>query len=334
MKPRGFTLIELLVVIAIIGIMIALLLPAVQAAREAARRSGCANNLKQLGIAAHHFHDAHGHLPTGSDSKQYPDAPNHPYNYYRWSAVAHLAPYFEQGNTRNLLDLSLPLYGTDRRVTPANLAGVAMVIPLLLCPSDKQEPVADGFGPTNYATCTGTGAAGGSPFGADGAFYINSATRFADITDGLSQTTLMSESLLGEGPESLSDRALVNRQRDYAFVFLFTSPLSEATCGASSQWNVTNRRGFSWANGEFRCTLYNHYAPPNSPVIDCIGAMLSGGKETRETGYGWRAARSAHTGGVNVLKGDGSVAFVIDHIDLTAWQALSTRAQGEPLGGN
>ena len=135
----------------------------------------------------------------------------------------------------------------------ANAPVIATVIPLLLCPSDIQEVVDAGFGPTNYAMCAGTGLPGGSPIAADGVFYVNSATRLADITDGSSQTIVASESLLGTGQEPVSDRKQVDTRRDYAF--FLGGPLTDAPCAGASQWNVTNRRGFAWVSGEFRCAL-------------------------------------------------------------------------------
>jgi len=326
---RAFTLVELLVVIAIIGLLIALLLPAVQAAREAGRRMSCSNHLKQLGIALHEFHDANGRLPTGADSKPYPPAPSHAHNFYRWSALAHLLPYLEQANTYDALDLSVPLYGADFLVTTANRAGVAIVLPVLLCPSDKQEPVAEGFGPTNYAACTGTGIDGGTPFDTDGTFFINSQTRLADITDGASNTVFMSESLLGEGPEKTTNAAEVDSRRDYSFFTL--APLTDAICNKPVAYNISNRRGFSWANGEYRCALYNHYYPPNYGQFDCIGVPIFGTVEKRYAGYGWRTARSEHPSAVNVLLGDGSVRPLRDQIDGVAWRGLATRAGGESV---
>jgi len=328
---RAFTLVELLVVIAIIGLLIALVLPAVQAAREASRRMSCSNNLKQLGIALHDFHDANDHLPTGADAKPFPAAPNHPHNFYRWSALAHLMPYLEQSNAYNNLDLSVPLYGANFQVTPENKAAVAIVLPLFLCPSDRQEAVADGFGPTNYAACTGTGAGGGTPFDTDGVFYINSHVRLAEVTDGVSNTVFMSESLLGEGPESTTNVAEVDHRRDYAF--FLSAPLTDALCAKPVSYNVSNRRGFAWANGEYRCGLYNHYYPPNKATFDCIGVQIFGTVEKRNAAFGWRTARSNHPGAVNVLLGDGSVRPVRDEIDPAAWYALATRNGGEPAGG-
>jgi prepilin-type N-terminal cleavage/methylation domain-containing protein len=333
MKRRGFTLVELLVVIAIILVLVALLLPAVQMAREASRRLSCANNLKQLGIALHDFHNANAQLPTGSVSKPFPPgSTTFPQSFYRWSAFVYMAPYFEQGNLVSTLDDSVPMYGPPGATSTQNDAVVATVIPMLLCPSDIQEITDGGFGPTNYAMCAGTGTPGGSPIAADGVFFVNSTTRFSDITDGLSQTLVASESLLGTGQISLTNRALVDPRRDYSFYL--GAPVSDAICASATTWNVTNRRGFSWADGELRCALYNHYYAPNYNGTDCMGVNESGLRNLTHTPYGWRAARSLHLGGVNVLRADGSSQFVSDGIDLATWRALSTRAEGEVNDGN
>lgn len=317
------TLVELLVVIAIIGALVSLLLPAVQVARESARRAHCSNNLRQLGIATLNFEAIHKVLPPGSEARAYPDSPTTPHTFYRWSTLAHLMPFMEHGNLHEALDLSAPLYGPNLQVTPQNAAAVATRVPGFLCPSDHRRSVATGFGPANYAVCAGTGSAGGTPFDTDGVFYVNSRTGLQDIIDGTSNTSFASESVLGDGPESLADKDLVSNPTMYAFVF--TAPLTEAGCAAALQWNVTQRRGFSWANGEYRCTLYNHYLPPNSPEIDCIGSRLTGDVSQRYAGYGWRTARSNHPGGVNLLMADGSGRFVGNEIETVAWQALSTR---------
>jgi prepilin-type N-terminal cleavage/methylation domain-containing protein/prepilin-type processing-associated H-X9-DG protein len=327
---RAFTLVELLVVIAIIGILIALLLPAVQAARESGRRAQCLNNLRQLSLALHNFEQDRGHLPPGSEAKPYPSAVNHPHTFYRWSTLAHLTPYLEQTAAYNALDLDAPLYGTNLQVTPQNVKGVALQIPLFLCPSDVRNPVAAGFGPTNYAACAGSGAQGGTSHDTDGIFYVNSATRFRDIVDGTSHTVTFSESLLGRGPESTSDRSQIDLQADYAFVF--GTPLTESACANPFQWNVSNRKGFSWASGEYRCALYNHHLHPNSPQHDCMSNQIVGKPEVRYSVFGWRAARSRHPGGVNLALADGSTRFASETIDAAIWQALSTRAGKETTG--
>jgi prepilin-type N-terminal cleavage/methylation domain-containing protein len=333
MKRSAFTLVELLVVIAIIGLLVALLLPAVQAAREAARRSQCGNNLRQLGLAVHNFDGAYQRLPVGSESKVFPAAPSFPYNFYRWSVLARLTPYLEQSNAYNSLDLTVPLYSPPSfGIAPQNQAGVALVVPLFLCPSDQRQVVATGFGPTNYAGCAGSGSGGGTPFQADGTFYVNSPTRFADLLDGTSNTTLMSESLLGTAPESTTDAAHVQQSPQTVYRFHQGAPLTVSACNGAGVWNVSNRRGFSWVNGEFRCTLYNHYYAPNDRTPDCLGVSLTADPATQYTSYGWRTARSRHPGGVLILLGDGSVRFVSQTIELATWRALATRNGGEPLG--
>lgn len=319
---RGFTLVELLVVIAIIGVLVGLLLPAVQAAREAARRISCANNMRQVALAMHNHESALGFLPPGSVAKEYPAVPNTPWTFYRWSALAMLSPYLENTAAYNLLDLEKPLYGIDLRITPENAAGVNVVVPTFLCPSDKGERVHAQFGPTNYMFCTGTGREGGAPLQTDGTFYVNSKTRFSEIRDGTSHTIALSESLLGVAGNQ-------NRDPRTGYRFSFLAPLSEASCNAAPVWNYTDPRGFSWANGEFRNALYNHYFAPNSEVADCIGVRIGGGPQVTFTPFGWKAARSNHPGGVQVTRADGSTSFIQSSISLETWRALATRRGNE-----
>lgn len=340
-RMLAFTLVELLVVIAIIGILVGLLLPAVQAAREAARRMSCQNNLRQLGLAVHNVEGARKVLPTGSESKPFPSAPTHPHNFYRWSVLAHLTPYLEQSNAYNAIDLSTPLYPPpDFRITPQNAIPASLAVPLFLCPSDKQQTVSTfqdntgavyNWGPTNYAGNAGSGIDGGSAFKVDGVFFINSKIRFASIVDGTSNTAMFSESLLGVGPERSSDASVMTFRGDYKYAG--AAPLTDSACDAASQYNNSNRRGFSWVNGEYRCTLYNHYYPPNFQGFDCIGVSFSPNLEDRFSGVGWRAARSLHSANsVNMTLCDGSVRTVDSTIDRFIWRALSTRAGSEILG--
>jgi prepilin-type N-terminal cleavage/methylation domain-containing protein/prepilin-type processing-associated H-X9-DG protein len=343
-RRPGFTLVELLVVIAIIGALIALLLPAVQQARESARRTQCLNHVKQLGVAMHNYAASHKRLPPAAVAKEYPGDPKHPHSFYRWSALAHLLPFMEGEQVHNLLDLSLPLYmpGGGYPISEANKPGISQVLPSLLCPSDRQERLKEGMGPTNYAVSSGSGAGGGTPFDTDGVFYVNSETTVAKITDGSSNTVALSESLLGEDTtRDAGSFSGATPQRNYKFVLsFFGSPdLSDVKCEGSQNFNSSggngnDPRGFAWASGEYRSATYNHYYGPNSDHYDCIASVTTDPSPTPTrlyAAYGWRSARSAHSGGVNVLFADGSARLVGDDIDLGAWRAMGTRNGEETL---
>jgi prepilin-type N-terminal cleavage/methylation domain-containing protein/prepilin-type processing-associated H-X9-DG protein len=343
---HGFTLVELLVVIAIIGVLVALLLPAIQSAREAARRAQCLNNLKQLGVAVHHYVSAEKRFPPGSVAKTYPGQPNHPQTFYRWSSLAHLLPFMENQSVRELLDLSLPLYmpGAGYPIADRNKVGVAQVLPEFLCPSDLGQPVKTKWGPTNYVACAGSGAGGGTPFETDGVFYVNSATAFAELGDGSSHTVAMSESLLGEDTQldTTTGFAGATPQRNYKFLLGFSavSDLTDSKCNGTKSFNSTmgngnDPRGFAWCSGEYRCASYNHYYPPNAANFDCITSVTVDPTippQKLHAAYGWRTARSAHPGGVNVAFADGSLHFMRDDIDIGLWRGLSTRDAQDVAG--
>ncbi|TWT47285.1 DUF1559 domain-containing protein [Botrimarina hoheduenensis] len=332
MRPRGFTLVELLVVVAIIGVLVALLLPAVQAARESARRTQCVNRLRQIALATQNYLAAQRVFPPGAVARPRPDNPSTPWTFYRWSALASLTPYLENNTVRDALNLELPLYDSSFGVSPENREGVRLVVPDFLCPSDAEQRVVESFGPTNYAVCSGSGEGDpqianddGSPLATDGLFAVNSRTRPGEVTDGLSKTALASESILGEARNT----APHDPQTEYQFVT--AAPLRQATCQASQSWNFTDPRGFSWANGEYRCALYNHHATPNASEPDCLGVRIGGSVEVLFTPFGWRAARSRHPGGANLVSADGAVKTIDEQIDPAAWNALATIASGDSL---
>ena len=325
----GFTLVELLVVVAIVGVLAALLLPAVQSSREAARRLDCVNRLRQIAIAQLNYEAQHLALPSGSISQPDPTNSKAPHSFYRWSALAQGLPYMEGAPTYALLDLSAPLYRADFQTSPANRAAVKTIVPNFLCPSDCQVRVSPSFGPTNYAVCAGTGVEGGTPFEADGVYYINSATRIADIADGTSQTVMASEGVLGETPPPLTDRATANPQLVYGFAMGF--PLTTAACEVTELWNLSDPPGFAWANGEFRSAMYNHWTTPNARQFDCVTADTVGPPARQYAAYGWRTARSNHPDGVNGAMVDGSCRFFNNLIDQLTWQALASRAGEEAV---
>ncbi len=328
-RRTGVTLVELLVVVTIIGVLVGLLLPAVQTARESGRRTACVNNMRQLGLGLANFESANRKYPVGSESRSFPGYQRVTAQHCRWSALAHLSPYYEEQKLLGGLDRSVPLY-IDLRpdaIAPQNRPIVKIVVPLFLCPSDRGVAVSPIFGPTNYAACTGSGN-DGTPYDTDGLFFINSQIRMKDVTDGLAKTVAFSESLLGDSAGT--NRSTVTPASAYQYVH--SAPLSEASCAATSVWNFTDPRGFSWANGEYRTTMYNHRLLPNDTTMDCMGLLTNPPPDSigrLYAAYGWRAARSRHLGGVNLLMADGSGQFVEDGVDPEVWKAFSTRAGGE-----
>ncbi len=314
MKIRcAYTLIELLVVLAIIAVLIGLLLPAVQKVRESAARTSCQNNLKQLGLALHNYHDAYGSLPPGSNTP-YPNL---------FSAHAYLLPFLEQDNlqrTMNFKRAPVPLGSDDGS---ANRSAALLLVKTFLCPSDSgtgRVPGSD-YGGTNYVACTGTGTvSNGLTSVGDGVFYHASRTKLMDIRDGTSNTAAFSESLLGDGAAP-SDRSSTDSKRRVLELIGGTDTTPLACKGGDGLW--PGQRGARWINGQYGDTLYNHYYTPNATFWDCGNANHD---------KGLTAARSQHSGSVNVLLCDGSVRAVGNGVTMEVWRGLATRAGGEVLG--
>lgn len=321
-----------MVVITVLGVLVALLLPATQAAREAARRGRCANQLRQIGIALQNYHSAVGSFPVGFLVPAFEPPPETSRSQYRWSVLAQMTPYLEQAVLFNTLNFDWPIarrprpgQGSFWPYYPQNATVMATRLDLFLCPSDTGEPPATDSGPSNYSFCSGDGSNGGDAEQANGAFILGRPRRIADLRDGSSATVAASEQLLGiPGPYRLDPPLMLPpADRSRAFAQVSRTPLNSSSCeSAPSGWLL--HKGASWWDGNYLNTLYNHWKPPNDEALDCITFHNPG----------WKTARSLHPGGVNALFCDGHVAFVTDKIDRQTWKSLATRAGGELITGD
>ena len=310
-RVRGFTWIELAVVIAIIGILLALLLPSVRTSRGAARRVQCKNNLKQLGLALHNYHHTHGYLPAAMGGTGLGSTPDQG-NANRLSGVVVLLPFLDQPQLWRQISTPTEFNGIDYpAMGPAPWVSAyppwRETLYELQCPSANAEPST--FGSTNYAFCIGdTARRIHDPQHQRGVFACGRNTRFQDIVDGTSNTIAMAEigtrSNLAVWGQFAIDQPLAILGNPGLCRQTLESP--DGRYYANDTELSADGRGGRWADGAAGYSLVNTILPPNSPSC----AVGEG-----EAVDGIYSAGSAHEGGVQVLKADGSVRFISNEID-------------------
>jgi prepilin-type N-terminal cleavage/methylation domain-containing protein/prepilin-type processing-associated H-X9-DG protein len=368
-RPRGFTLIELLVVIAIIGVLIALLLPAVQAAREAARRAQCTNNIKQLCLAVANYESSNAVYPAYCMNPTYNTQTS-----LSTSWMPPLLQFTEQKPMYDALNFNIDIMGTgfggfaNSTVTCSNIS-------ILLCPSESlNTPLrewANGiyYGRTNYmgnyggpgviAVASGTIVPVRNPFMCATGSCLYPQAQYAPVTvasvsDGTSNTGLVSERLIGTSayPPAMdkqnAKRATYRSTQGvaygtgYAGALQFVKACQAIPGTAGARFGGGN--GQMWAAtfpGWLVISAYNHFGPPNS--LSCTNPAEPGGVDGNAApiyaGYyvapeGSAPPSSNHPGGVNVGFADGSVHFIKDTVNLQAWWGLGTRMGGEVVSSD
>lgn len=344
---KGFTLIELLVVIAIIAVLISLLLPAVQSAREAARRSQCINNLKQIGLAMHNYHSAQGGFPLGGSKAPRGSANNNYDPWTQWSAQAQMLPYLEQTALYNAVNFSWAPAGDGSTSDPINNTAYNTRVAAFLCPSDGRAGKSN---LNSYHGSTGVSSVQGGFTGlTSGIFATWASTNIADVMDGTSNTVAFAEALVGDsqgngngnnykgngvmgvgGDEGGWPQTLrFNAANDWNTV---NAALQNCLTKFNQKQNIVDYRGYRWGLGITGYSMMNHIQTPNEYKMNfCRLGCSPGCNMDNSVSY---PASSNHPGGVNVALADGSVKFIKDSVSRATWWALGTRDGGETLSAD
>jgi prepilin-type N-terminal cleavage/methylation domain-containing protein/prepilin-type processing-associated H-X9-DG protein len=351
-NPGGFTLIELLVVIAIIAVLIALLLPAVQSAREAARRSQCTNNLKQVGLALHNYHDVNGVFPMGCGSGMH-DLPNTYIAKQGWSPHAALLPMFGQVPLYNAANFNWAV-DVSGGCWPPNSTVLTTKVNTFLCPSDPNNGRSGNGdnGTNNYFACMGsttnlfqgksTSATtlAGTP--TTGLFTWQGCYGLNAVTDGASNTIAFGESVVGAAVQTPKQKniGLINVTAIPATALVLDAKSAQAAvksgvAACDAAWNSSSsstdlQRGRLWAHGGMVSSGFTTIVIPNSRSDQWTHCSnVSSGSFSV-----FANLDSFHPGGVNVLMGDGSVRFVKESINQLTWWALGTKAGDEVISAD
>jgi prepilin-type N-terminal cleavage/methylation domain-containing protein len=329
-RRQGFTLIEMLAAIAIVGLLAALTLMAVQAARESSRRLQCSANLRQIALAMNSYLDRDGTLPTAMMRI------DGTFRAHCQSPFVRILPEIDQAQIYNAINFET--HQPPNVVSAENNTAASLSIAIFLCPSDTVG-AASGTGPMNYRVNMGSGFES-FPFamepGQPGPFALTEWIRASAISDGLSMTCLVSERLRGDGNPSTW-----TRDRDPWFSDLGRLKPSPNTNTAVQLCSAVpgalpphySFGGSTWFLFSYDKTFYNHVTPPNASTPDCATTNeYYGSNGASDSGI--YSARSHHGSGVNAATADGAVRWVNAGVATSVWRALGTRAGGEVVPEN